>query len=70
MRLRARPGGDRRAPASDIRDADASQLAGYDAVVCLAALSNDPLGDLNPEATYSVNLEGTLPWRGPPRRSA
>jgi nucleoside-diphosphate-sugar epimerase len=44
----------------DIRDADAGQLAGYDAVVCLAALSNDPLGDLNPAATYSVNLEGTL----------
>ena len=34
--------------------------AGYDAVVCLAALSNDPLGDLNPDATYSVNLQGTL----------
>ena len=48
-----------RAP-RDIRDADAGQLAGYDAVVCLAALSNDPLGDLNPAATYSVNLEGTL----------
>jgi nucleoside-diphosphate-sugar epimerase len=44
----------------DIRDVRASQLAGYDAVVCLAALSNDPLGDLNPAATYSVNLEGTL----------
>jgi nucleoside-diphosphate-sugar epimerase len=44
----------------DIRDADAHWLAGYDAVVCLAALSNDPLGDLNPAATYSVNLEGTL----------
>ena len=44
----------------DIRDADAGQLAGYDAVICLAALSNDPLGDLNPAATYSVNLEGTL----------
>ena len=29
-------------------------------MVCLAALSNDPLGDLNPAATYSVNLEGTL----------
>jgi nucleoside-diphosphate-sugar epimerase len=29
-------------------------------VVCLAALSNDPLGDLNPAATYSVNLDGTL----------
>jgi nucleoside-diphosphate-sugar epimerase len=38
----------------------ASQLAGADAVVCLAALSNDPLGHLNPSATYSVNLEGTL----------
>jgi nucleoside-diphosphate-sugar epimerase len=47
-------------PLRDIRDADASQLTGYDAVVCLAALSNDPLGDLNPETTYSVNLDGTL----------
>jgi nucleoside-diphosphate-sugar epimerase len=28
--------------------------------LCLAALSNDPLGDLNPAATYSVNLDGTL----------
>jgi nucleoside-diphosphate-sugar epimerase len=44
----------------DMRDVTAGQLAGYDAVVCLAALSNDPLGDLNPEVTYSVNLEGTL----------
>jgi nucleoside-diphosphate-sugar epimerase len=50
--------GDR--PARDIRDAEASELAGYQAVICLAALSNDPLGDLNPAATYSVNLEGTL----------
>ena len=47
-------------PACDIRDADASQLAGYDAVICLAALSNDPLGHLNPAATYSINHEGTL----------
>jgi nucleoside-diphosphate-sugar epimerase len=44
----------------DMRDVTAAQLAGYDAVVCLAALSNDPLGDLNPAATYSVNLDGTL----------
>lgn len=44
----------------DTRDIQASKLAGYDAVVCLAALSNDPLGDLNPAATYSVNLDGTL----------
>jgi nucleoside-diphosphate-sugar epimerase len=46
--------------AQDMRDVTASQLAGYDAVLCLAALSNDPLGDLNPAATYSVNLDGTL----------
>ena len=44
----------------DIRYAGASQLVGYDAVVCLAALSNDPLGHLNPAATYSINHEGTL----------
>ena len=48
------------APARDMRDVTAAELAGYDAVVCLAALSNDPLGDLNPAATYSVNLDGTL----------
>jgi nucleoside-diphosphate-sugar epimerase len=45
---------------SDIRDVAACQLTGYDAVLCLAALSNDPLGDLEPAATYSVNLDGTL----------
>jgi nucleoside-diphosphate-sugar epimerase len=44
----------------DIRDVQAGQLASYDAVLCLAALSNDPLGDLNPATTYSVNLDGTL----------
>ena len=47
-------------PAQDIRDVTPIQLRGYDAVLCLAALSNDPLGDLKPAATYSVNLEGTL----------
>jgi nucleoside-diphosphate-sugar epimerase len=44
----------------DIRDVTAGRLTGYDAVLCLAALSNDPLGDLKPAATYSVNLDGTL----------
>jgi nucleoside-diphosphate-sugar epimerase len=44
----------------DMRDVTVAQLAGYDAVLCLAALSNDPLGDLNRAATYSVNLDGTL----------
>ena len=47
-------------PPRDIRDAEASQLAGYDAVICLAALSNDPVGHLNPAATYSINRDGTL----------
>ncbi|HEY3941626.1 MAG TPA: SDR family oxidoreductase [Acidimicrobiales bacterium] len=47
-------------PLIDIRDAVAGDLAGYDAVACLAALSNDPLGHLNPSTTYSVNLDGTL----------
>ncbi len=47
-------------PASDMRDAAPGQLSGYDAVICLAALSNDPLGDLNRDATFSVNLDGTL----------
>lgn len=44
----------------DIRDVTAQHLGGFDAVACLAALSNDPLGHLNPATTYSVNLEGTL----------
>ena len=44
----------------DMREVEARHLVGYDAVVCLAALSNDPVGHLNPEATFSVNLEGTL----------
>ena len=47
-------------PPADMRDTQASQLSGYDAVICLAALSNDPLGDLNRDATFSVNLDGTL----------
>jgi nucleoside-diphosphate-sugar epimerase len=54
------PADDSPQPHADMRDAVPGQLAGYDAVICLAALSNDPLGDLNPAATYSVNLDGTL----------
>jgi nucleoside-diphosphate-sugar epimerase len=43
-----------------MRDVEPGELEGYDAVACLAALSNDPLGDLNRAATFSVNLDGTL----------
>jgi nucleoside-diphosphate-sugar epimerase len=39
----------------DIRDAEASDLVGFDAVLHLAGLSNDPLGDLNPQLTFDIN---------------
>lgn len=39
----------------DIREAVASDLQGFDAVIHLAGLSNDPLGDLNPQLTYDIN---------------
>jgi nucleoside-diphosphate-sugar epimerase len=39
----------------DIRDVNASELRGFDAIVHLAELSNDPLGDLNPALTRSIN---------------
>lgn len=39
----------------DLRDVEVSDLAGIDAVVHLAAISNDPLGDLNPQCTYDIN---------------
>jgi nucleoside-diphosphate-sugar epimerase len=44
----------------DVRDLSTDALTGFDAVVHLAALSNDPLGDLNPRWTYDVNLNGTV----------
>jgi nucleoside-diphosphate-sugar epimerase len=47
-------------PPKDIRDVTAADLEGFDAVICLAALSNDPLGHLNPGLTYDINLEGTV----------
>ena len=39
----------------DLRDLTVDDLQGFDAVVHLAALSNDPLGSLNPDSTYSIN---------------
>ena len=40
---------------ADIRDVTVEQLQGFDAVVHMAALSNDPLGALAPEITYDIN---------------
>jgi nucleoside-diphosphate-sugar epimerase len=39
----------------DIRDVEKTDLAGIDAIIHLAGLSNDTLGDLNPELTYQIN---------------
>jgi nucleoside-diphosphate-sugar epimerase len=44
----------------DVRDADAGALVGFDAVIHLAALSNDPLGDLNPDVTYAINHRASV----------
>lgn len=45
---------------ADIRDVSAAQLEGFDAVVHLAALSNDPIGNLSPAWTTSINLDGSI----------
>jgi nucleoside-diphosphate-sugar epimerase len=39
----------------DVRDVKSGDLAGFDAVIHLAAVCNDPVGDLNPQATYDIN---------------
>ncbi|HVQ34996.1 MAG TPA: NAD(P)-dependent oxidoreductase [Candidatus Bathyarchaeia archaeon] len=39
----------------DLRDVQAKDVRGYDAVIHLAALSNDPLGNLDSENTYDIN---------------
>jgi len=44
----------------DIRDVTESDLRGFDAVLHLAGLSNDPLGDLNPALTFEINHEAAV----------
>lgn len=44
----------------DIRDQRPADLQGFDAVVHLAAISNDPIGHLHPEATLGVNADGAV----------
>src|SRR6266481_3308194 len=44
----------------DIRDLGKEDLDGFDAVVHLAALSNDPLGDLDAELTYDINHRASV----------
>lgn len=44
----------------DVRQLTASDLAGFDAVIHLAGLSNDPLGDINASLTEDINSRGTI----------
>jgi nucleoside-diphosphate-sugar epimerase len=44
----------------DIRDVTAEDLEGIDVICHLAALSNDPMGDLNPALTYEINHKGSV----------
>ena len=44
----------------DLRDVRPEHLAGFDGIVHLGALSNDPLGDFNPDWTYGINRDATI----------
>ena len=48
------------AVSGDLRDVNARDLEGFYAVLHLAALSNDPLGDLNPQLTYEINHQSSM----------
>jgi nucleoside-diphosphate-sugar epimerase len=44
----------------DVRDVTIEDVSGFDAVIHLAALSNDPLGDYDPSLTESINEKGSI----------
>jgi nucleoside-diphosphate-sugar epimerase len=44
----------------DVRDVGVADLEGFDAVMHLAAISNDPVGDLNPDVTYAINHRASV----------
>jgi nucleoside-diphosphate-sugar epimerase len=44
----------------DVRDIDKADLKGIEGIVHLAGLSNDMLGDLNPELTYEINHQASV----------
>lgn len=44
----------------DVRDVTHADVEGFDAILHLAGLSNDPLGDLNPELTYEINHRASV----------
>ncbi|MDY6919083.1 MAG: SDR family oxidoreductase [Pseudomonadota bacterium] len=44
----------------DVRDVTKDDLKGFDAIVHLAALSNDPLGNINADLTYDINYKASV----------
>ncbi|MFC2058012.1 NAD-dependent epimerase/dehydratase family protein [Chloroflexota bacterium] len=44
----------------DVRDLNPDILDGIDGVIHLGSLSNDPTADFDPEATHSINFEGSI----------
>ncbi len=44
----------------DVRDVEAADVEGFDAVLHLAGLSNDPLGNLNPDLTFEINHRASV----------
>jgi nucleoside-diphosphate-sugar epimerase len=44
----------------DVRDVEPGALRGFDAVIHLAGISNDPLGDLSPETTFDINHRASV----------
>ena len=44
----------------DVRDVEKDDVAGFDAVIHLAGLSNDPLGDYRPALTEDINEKGSI----------
>jgi nucleoside-diphosphate-sugar epimerase len=61
---RVEPGPSIRDVLMDVRDVAADDLAGVDAIVHLAGLSNDPLGTLAPLLTDEINVQATLHLAG------
>ncbi len=52
------PGGD--GPRRDVRDVTEADLEGIQGIVHLAAVSNDPIGQLNPDVTYAINHRASV----------
>ena len=44
----------------DVRDITLKDLAGYDCVMHLAAISNDPMGEVDTPATYAINRDASI----------